>query len=35
MVEELIGEGAKKGSTTVLEVGQDRVEALERLPRQA
>ena len=35
MVEELTGEGAKKGSTTVLEVGDDRVEVLERLPRQA
>jgi 8-oxo-(d)GTP phosphatase len=35
LVEELIGESAKKGSTTVLEVGDDRVEVLERLPRQA
>jgi hypothetical protein len=34
-VEELTGGSAKKGSTTVLEVGQDGVEVLERLPRQA
>jgi 8-oxo-dGTP diphosphatase len=35
LVEELIGESAKKGSTTVLDVAEDRVEVLERLPRQA
>jgi 8-oxo-dGTP diphosphatase len=35
MVDELTGESAKKGSTTVLEVDEDRVEVLERLPRQA
>ncbi len=35
MVEELIGEHAKKGSTTVLDVGPERVEVLERLPPQA
>ena len=35
MVEELTGDHAKKGSTIVLEVGEDRVEILERLPRQA
>ena len=35
MVEELIGESAKKGSTTVIEVGEDGVEVLERFPRQA
>jgi phosphohistidine phosphatase SixA len=35
MVWELIGESAKKGSTTVLEIGQDGVEVLERFPRQA
>lgn len=35
MVEELTGEGAKKGSTTVLDVGEDGVAVLERLPRQA
>jgi 8-oxo-(d)GTP phosphatase len=35
MVEELTGDGAKKGSTIVLEVDEDRVEVLERLPRQA
>ena len=35
MVEELAGEGAKKGSTIVLEVDGDHVEVLERLPRQA
>jgi phosphohistidine phosphatase SixA len=34
-VEELTGGSAKKGSTTVLEVDEDRVEVLERLPRQA
>jgi phosphohistidine phosphatase SixA len=34
-VDELTGESAKKGSTTVLEVDEDRVEVLERLPRQA
>jgi 8-oxo-(d)GTP phosphatase len=35
MVEELIGEHAKKGSTTVLDVDQDRVKVLERIPPQA
>jgi 8-oxo-(d)GTP phosphatase len=35
MVEELIGEHARKGSTSVLDVGPDRVEALERIPPQA
>jgi len=35
MVEELTGEHAKKGSTIVLEVDEDRIEVLERLPRQA
>jgi 8-oxo-(d)GTP phosphatase len=35
MVDELTDGSAKKGSTTVLEVDEDRVEVLERLPRQA
>jgi 8-oxo-dGTP diphosphatase len=35
MIEELTGGSAKKGSTIVLEVDEDRVEILERLPRQA
>jgi 8-oxo-dGTP diphosphatase len=35
MVEELIGEHAKKGSTTVLEVGPNAVEVLERIAPQA
>ena len=35
MVEELTGDHAHKGSTIVLEVGEDRIEVLERLPRQA
>jgi 8-oxo-dGTP diphosphatase len=35
MVEELTGESAKKGSTIVLEVDENRVEILERFPRQA
>jgi len=35
MVQELTGGHTHKGSTIVLEVGEDRVEVLERLPRQA
>jgi 8-oxo-dGTP diphosphatase len=35
MVEELTGEHAKKGSTTVLEVGPEGVVILERIPPQA
>ena len=35
LVEALLGETAKKGSTTVLEVGENGVEVLERLEPQA
>jgi 8-oxo-dGTP diphosphatase len=35
LVEALIGETAKKGSTTVLEVGENGIEVLERLEPQA